>query len=66
MYTTTTPVRRAVGDEGAGGRAGGRGTSGFSHHSLLDPRVPECDLRPIREATPLTWLTMARRGFGVP
>lgn len=68
MYTTTTPVRRAVRD---GGREEKRGTSRFSHHSLLDPRVPEsapeCDLRPIREATPLTWPTMARRGvFGVP
>lgn len=36
---------------------GGEGDITFSHHSLLDPCVPgvraECDLRPIREATPL-------------
>lgn len=58
----TGKTRRGWGRTATGGREGGE-TRGFSHHSLADPRVPEarveCDLRPIREATPLTWLTMA-------
>lgn len=53
MYTTDDTGKTS--GWGDGGKEGGREDgSRFSHHSLLDPRVPEsaapeCDLRPIRE-----------------